>query len=94
MLTKLHFILNGFRNPGNCGCLCYVHLYLRRVERLPWELALQRLDLAAAYVGFQWPGSCHRAIHDCAATRAVWQYLMDRAGRSWSDTGRLGADGE
>jgi len=54
----------------------------------------QRLHVAAAYVGFRWPGNSHRAIHDCAATRAVWWYLMDRAGRSWSDTKLLGADGE
>ncbi|MGB5732946.1 MAG: 3'-5' exonuclease, partial [Thiohalocapsa sp.] len=32
----------------------------------------QRLHVAAAHVGFQWPGDRHRAINDCQATRAVW----------------------
>ena len=36
----------------------------------------QKLHVAAAHVGFVWPGSAHRAIHDCAATRAVWQWLQ------------------
>lgn len=45
----------------------------------------QRLHVAAAYVGFEWPGAAHRAIHDCAATRAVWRYLVDPAERSRVD---------
>ena len=35
----------------------------------------QRLHVAAAHVGFQWPGESHRAINDCQATRAVWHWL-------------------
>jgi hypothetical protein len=38
----------------------------------------QRLNVAATHVGFTWPGEAHRAIHDCAATRAVWHWLHDR----------------
>ncbi len=45
----------------------------------------QRLHVAAAYVGFQWSGHSHRAIHDCAATRAVWRYLTDPTERSRID---------
>lgn len=42
----------------------------------------QKLHVAAAHVGFSWPGSAHRAIHDCAAARAVWRWLQDRSGGS------------
>jgi DNA polymerase-3 subunit epsilon len=42
----------------------------------------QRLYVAAAHVGFEWPGSSHRAIHDCAATRAVWRYIGNRRPRA------------
>ena len=35
----------------------------------------QRLHVAAAHVGFRWPGESHRAINDCQATRAVWHWL-------------------
>ncbi len=34
-----------------------------------------KLDSAANYVGFHWPGSKHRAAADALACRAVWQYL-------------------
>jgi DNA polymerase-3 subunit epsilon len=36
----------------------------------------QKLAVAAQHVGFRWSGSAHRAIHDCAATRAVWHWLQ------------------
>jgi DNA polymerase-3 subunit epsilon len=42
----------------------------------------QKLHVAAAHVGFAWNGDSHRAINDCRATRAVWQYLRGSAGRS------------
>jgi hypothetical protein len=35
----------------------------------------QKLAVAAVHVGFCWPGSAHGAIHDCAATMAVWHWL-------------------
>ena len=38
----------------------------------------QRLHVAAAHVGFQWPGDSHRAINDCQATRAVWHWLAQQ----------------
>jgi DNA polymerase-3 subunit epsilon len=38
----------------------------------------QRLHVAAAHVGFRWRGSRHRAIHYCAATRAVWRHLTEQ----------------
>jgi DNA polymerase-3 subunit epsilon len=38
-----------------------------------------KLSLAAAHIGYDWPGSAHRAIHDCQATRAVWHWLQGRA---------------
>jgi len=38
----------------------------------------QKLDIAAAYVGFDWDGASHRAINDYQATRAVWRYLAGR----------------
>jgi DNA polymerase III subunit epsilon len=41
----------------------------------------QNLGVAAAHVGFVWPGPAHRAIHDCQATRAIWHWLSDRANR-------------
>jgi len=37
----------------------------------------QKLHVAAAHIGFIWSGAAHRAIHDCAATRAVWHWLQD-----------------
>jgi DNA polymerase III subunit epsilon len=40
----------------------------------------QKLHVAAAHVGFVWPGSAHRAIHDCAAARAVWHWIQAKAG--------------
>jgi DNA polymerase-3 subunit epsilon len=40
----------------------------------------QKLGVAAAHVGFVWPGTAHRAIHDCAATRAVWHWLQAQPG--------------
>jgi DNA polymerase III subunit epsilon len=49
----------------------------------------QKLGVAAAYVGFQWSGSAHRAIHDCQATRAIWHYLTDPAERARIDAIRL-----
>lgn len=50
------------------------------IQRDRWRWL--KLDVAAAHVGFAWPGTAHRAIHDCAATRAVWHWLRDprRAG--------------
>lgn len=36
----------------------------------------QKLQVAAAYIGFEWPGSAHRAVHDCQATRAIWHWLQ------------------
>lgn len=36
----------------------------------------QKLQVAAAYIGYEWPGSAHRAIHDCQATRAIWHWLQ------------------
>jgi DNA polymerase III subunit epsilon len=42
----------------------------------------QKLHAAAAYVGFEWDGTSHRAINDCQATRAVWRYLRDPAERA------------
>jgi DNA polymerase-3 subunit epsilon len=38
----------------------------------------QKLNVAAAYVGFDWDGASHRAINDCQATRAVWRCLAGR----------------
>jgi len=49
------------------------------------EWRWQRLHVAAAYVGFRWNGSSHRAIHDCAATRSVWRYLTDSVERARVD---------
>jgi DNA polymerase-3 subunit epsilon len=53
-------------------------------ERNAWRggWRWQKLAVAATHVGFAWPGTAHRAIHDCAATRAVWHWLRDprRAG--------------
>ena len=49
------------------------------------EWKWQRLHEAAAYVGFRWHGVAHRAIHDCAATRAVWRYVVDTVERSRVD---------
>lgn len=40
----------------------------------------QNLGVAAAYVGFAWPGPAHRAIHDCQATRAVWRWIRANPG--------------
>lgn len=40
----------------------------------------QKLHVAAAHVGFVWPGTAPRVIHDCAATRAVWHWLLQGAG--------------
>jgi DNA polymerase-3 subunit epsilon len=53
----------------------------------------QKLHVAAAYVGFRWSGSSHRAIHDCAATRAVWRYLTAPAERSRIDAVGRGVGG-
>ena len=40
----------------------------------------QKLTVAARHVGFAWgEGMAHRAIHDCAATRAVWHWLKANA---------------
>ncbi|MGB5735407.1 MAG: hypothetical protein WBM40_13300 [Thiohalocapsa sp.] len=38
----------------------------------------QRLHVAAAHVGSQWPGDSHRAINDCQATRAAWLWLAQQ----------------
>ncbi|MEA3642265.1 MAG: 3'-5' exonuclease [Lamprobacter sp.] len=38
----------------------------------------QKLQVAAAYIGYAWPGSAHRAIHDCQATRAIWHWLQQQ----------------
>jgi DNA polymerase-3 subunit epsilon len=36
----------------------------------------KKLTVAAEHVGFAWPGVAHRAVHDCLATRAVWQWVQ------------------
>ena len=38
----------------------------------------QKLQVAAAYIGYEWTGNVHRAIHDCQATRAIWHWLQDQ----------------
>ena len=42
------------------------------------EWRWQRLHVAAAHVGYQWPGDSHRALNDCQATRAVWHWLAQQ----------------
>jgi DNA polymerase-3 subunit epsilon len=45
----------------------------------------QKLQVAAAHVGFDWDGASHCAINDCQATRAVWRHLRDPTERAKRD---------
>ncbi|MEA1053424.1 3'-5' exonuclease [Lamprobacter modestohalophilus] len=48
------------------------------------------LQIAAAHVGFAWPGITHRTIHNAQAIRAIWHWLQQqdshRASSAMADT--------
>jgi DNA polymerase-3 subunit epsilon len=60
---------------GAAEVVCAMKAFAATFSDRRWR----KLGVAAAHVGYQWPGNAHRAIHDCMATRAVWHWINAQA---------------
>lgn len=61
----------------HCAMRAFADVYGEPSAR-PGRYRWKKLQVAAAHVGFEWPGNAHRAIHDCQATRAIWHWLQEQ----------------
>ena len=69
---------------GAAEVVCAMKAFAATFQDRRWR----KLGAAAAHVGYRWPGNAHRAIHDCMATRAVWQWLNAQARSEHCITGQ------
>ena len=60
---------------GAVEVVCAMNAFAATFPDRRWR----KLGVAAAHVGYEWPGNAHRAIHDCMATRAVWHWTNAQA---------------